>query len=46
VDYREATADDAEAIAGLHAGPFPGGGHAYTFRYAWPDLSELAGNAR
>jgi len=20
-------------------GPFPGGGHAYSFRYAWPDLS-------
>lgn len=30
----------------LLTGPFPGGGHAYTFRYAWPDLSELAGNAR
>jgi ribosomal protein S18 acetylase RimI-like enzyme len=23
-------------------GPFPGGGHAWSFRYAWPDLSELA----
>jgi ribosomal protein S18 acetylase RimI-like enzyme len=23
-------------------GPFPGGGHAYTFRYEWPDLSGLA----
>ena len=22
-------------------GPFPGGGHAYSFRYAWPDLSTL-----
>ncbi|HEY2504993.1 MAG TPA: GNAT family N-acetyltransferase [Streptosporangiaceae bacterium] len=25
------------------AGPFPGGGHAYSFRYAWPDLSGLIG---
>jgi ribosomal protein S18 acetylase RimI-like enzyme len=25
------------------AGPFPGGGHAFSFRYAWPDLSKLAG---
>ena len=24
------------------AGPFPGGGHAFAFRYAWPDLSRLA----
>lgn len=24
-------------------GPFPGGGHAYSFRYAWSDLSTLAG---
>jgi ribosomal protein S18 acetylase RimI-like enzyme len=24
------------------AGPFPGGGHAFSFRYAWPDLSTLA----
>lgn len=24
------------------AGPFPGGGHAFAFRYAWPDLSLLA----
>jgi ribosomal protein S18 acetylase RimI-like enzyme len=23
------------------SGPFPGGGRAYTFRYAWPDLSRL-----
>jgi ribosomal protein S18 acetylase RimI-like enzyme len=23
-------------------GPFPGGGQAYSFRYAWPDLSRLA----
>jgi len=27
-------------------GPLPGGGHAYALRYAWADLSELAGNAR
>ncbi len=75
--YREATAGDAAAIAGLHAdrwrrhyrgayldsfldgevvtdrmaewagrltraGPFPGGGHAFSCRYAWPDLSALA----
>lgn len=25
------------------SGPFPGGGYAYSFRYAWPDLSRLAG---
>lgn len=24
------------------AGPFPGGGYAFSFRYAWPDLSTLA----
>jgi ribosomal protein S18 acetylase RimI-like enzyme len=24
------------------AGPFPGGGYAFSFRYAWPDLSKLA----
>jgi ribosomal protein S18 acetylase RimI-like enzyme len=24
------------------AGPFPGGGRAFSFRYAWPDLSKLA----
>jgi ribosomal protein S18 acetylase RimI-like enzyme len=24
------------------AGPFPGGGHAYSYRYAWHDLSSLA----
>jgi ribosomal protein S18 acetylase RimI-like enzyme len=24
------------------AGPFPGGGYAFSFRYAWPDLSRLA----
>lgn len=23
-------------------GPFPGGGHAFAFRYAWRDLAELA----
>ena len=23
-------------------GPFPGGGYAFSFRYAWPDLSKLA----
>lgn len=23
------------------AGPFPGGGHAFSFRYAWPDTSGL-----
>jgi GNAT superfamily N-acetyltransferase len=23
-------------------GPFPGGGHAVSFRYAWPELSRLA----
>lgn len=26
-------------------GPFPGGGHAFSLRYAWPDLSELAARA-
>jgi GNAT superfamily N-acetyltransferase len=26
------------------SGPFPGGGHAYSFRCAWPDLSRLAGH--
>jgi ribosomal protein S18 acetylase RimI-like enzyme len=24
------------------AGPFPGGGHAPSFRYAWPDITTLA----
>jgi len=24
------------------AGPFPGGGYAFSFRYVWPDLSNLA----
>ena len=28
------------------AGPFPGGGHAFSFRYAWPDLSKLARTGR
>jgi ribosomal protein S18 acetylase RimI-like enzyme len=23
------------------AGPFPGGGQAYSFRFAWPDMSQL-----
>jgi GNAT superfamily N-acetyltransferase len=27
------------------SGPFPGGGYAYAFRYAWPDPSELAGDS-
>ena len=25
------------------AGPFPGGGYAYSFRYAWTDLAKLTG---
>jgi ribosomal protein S18 acetylase RimI-like enzyme len=25
------------------AGPFPGGGHAFSFRYAWPNLAKLTG---
>jgi hypothetical protein len=25
------------------SGPFPGGGYAFSFRYAWPDLCRLAG---
>jgi GNAT superfamily N-acetyltransferase len=24
------------------SGPFPGGGYAFAFRYAWPDLGQLA----
>jgi ribosomal protein S18 acetylase RimI-like enzyme len=28
------------------AGPFPGGGQAYSFRYAWRDLSRLAARDR
>ena len=28
------------------SGPFPGGGNAYSLRYAWPDLSGLAGTGR
>jgi ribosomal protein S18 acetylase RimI-like enzyme len=28
------------------AGPFPGGGQAYSFRYAWRDLSSLAARSR
>jgi GNAT superfamily N-acetyltransferase len=27
------------------SGPFPGGGYAYSYRYAWLDLSRLAKNA-
>jgi ribosomal protein S18 acetylase RimI-like enzyme len=27
------------------SGPFPGGGYAFAFRYAWPDPSELAGGS-
>jgi GNAT superfamily N-acetyltransferase len=26
------------------SGPFPGGGHAFALRYAWPDPGELAGS--
>jgi GNAT superfamily N-acetyltransferase len=26
------------------AGPFPGGGYAFAFRYAWPDPARLAGH--
>jgi ribosomal protein S18 acetylase RimI-like enzyme len=27
------------------SGPFPGGGYAFAFRYAWPDPSVLAGDS-
>ena len=35
------TAQGGSNVERQLAGPFPGGGRAYSFRYAWPDLSRL-----